>query len=86
MHYDQRCSPVATPVDWEANIRYDELSNPHVLELPDLAPGFVLEDDALKHVKAAYQKIIGDEGVPFMVFEDREGQGDGENGGDEEDE
>jgi len=53
-----------------------------VLQLPDLAPGFILEDGVLKHVRAAYQKIMGDEGVPFMVFEDREGQGDEEDGGD----
>ncbi len=37
----------------------------------------------LKYVRSAYQNIIGDEGAPFMVFEDREGQGEGEDGGDE---
>ncbi len=31
----------------------------------------------LKYVRSAYQNIIGDEGAPFMVFEDREGQGEG---------
>jgi len=87
MHYDQKCKPTATPDDWEANIKCDDFSNPHVLQLPDLAPGLVLEDDVLKHVRATYQKIMGDKGSPFMVFEDREGQveGEGEDGGGEED-
>lgn len=85
MHYDQQRTASPTSDDWQANIQCDEFSNPHVLRLPDLAPGFALEDDVLKHVKAAYQKIMGDERAPFMLFEDREGQGEGGDGGDEGD-
>lgn len=37
-------------------------------------PGLVLEDDVLKHVRAAWRRIVGeDEG--FMVFGEREGMG-----------
>lgn len=83
MNYEQKGTTRAKPDNLEDNLRCDESSNPHVLQLPDLAPGFVLEDDVLKHVRDAYQKVMGDEGAPFMVFEDREGQGNGEDGGDE---
>lgn len=82
MQYDQEYRQTPTTDDVEANIECNDRSNPHVLRLPDLAPGFVLEDDVLKHVRAAYQKIVGDEGAPFMMFEDREGQGDEDEGGD----
>lgn len=82
MQYDQDFRQTPTVDDIEANNECNELSNPHILRLPDLAPGFVLEDDVLKHVRAAYEKIVGDEGAPFIVFEDREGQGGDDEGGD----
>lgn len=49
-----------------------------------MEPGLVLEDDVLKHVRAAWRRIVGeDEG--FMVFGEREGMGeDGADDGDGE--
>ncbi len=79
MHYDQKHEPPATTDDYDANIKGEDLSNDHILRLPDLAPGLALEDDVLKHVKAAYHRIVGDEGAAFMIFDDREGAGDDDN-------
>ena len=79
MHYDQKCEPPATTDDYDANIKCEDLSNDHILRLPDLAPGLALDDDVLKHVQAAYHRIVGDEGAAFMIFEDREGTGDDDN-------
>lgn len=79
MHYNQQYEPPATTDDYDANIKCEDLSNNHVLRLPDLAPGLALEDDVLKHVQAAYNRIVGDGGAPFMIFEDREGTGDDDN-------
>ena len=79
MHYDQRYEPPATADDYDANIMCEDLSNDHILRLPDLAPGLALEDDVLKYVQAAYSRIVGDEGAAFMIFEDREGTGDDDN-------
>ena len=79
MHYDQRYEPPATTDDYDANIKCEGLSNDHILRLPDLAPGLALEDDVLKHVQAAYNRIVGEEGAAFMIFEDREGTGDDDN-------
>ena len=76
MHYDQRYNLPATTEDYEANIRCDHFPSDHVLQLPDVAPGIALEDDVLKHVRAAYRRIVGDDGVAFMLFDDREGTGD----------
>ena len=40
-------------------------------------PGLILEDDVLKHVRAAWRSIVGeDEG--FMTFGEREGMGEEE--------
>ena len=76
IHYDQKCEPPATTDDYDANIKYEDLCNDHILRLPDLTPGLAFDDDVLKHVQAAYHRIVGDEGAAFMVFEDREGTGD----------
>ena len=39
-------------------------------------PGLVLEDDVLKHVRAAWRKIVGEgEDEEFMNFGEREGMG-----------
>lgn len=47
-----------------------------IIQLPDLAPGLVLEDSALKSVQEAWMKIAKEAtGEGFMVFEDREGSG-----------
>ena len=79
LHYDQKYEPPATFDDYDANIRCEDLSNDHILRLPDLAPGLAFEDDVLKHVQAAYNRIVGNEGAPFMIFEDREGTGEDDN-------
>lgn len=76
MHYDQQYTLPPTANDWETNVECDRFSNPHILQLPDMMPGLVLEDDVLKHVRAAYDRIVGDENAGFMSFEDREGVGD----------
>ena len=79
IHYDQKYDPLATTDDYDANIKCEDLFNDHVLRLPDLAPGLALEDDVLKHVQTACNRIVGDEGAAFMIFEDREGTGDDDN-------
>ena len=79
MHYDQKYEPPATIDDYDVNIKCDDLSNDCILRLPDLQPGVALEDDVLKHVQAAYNRIVGDEGTAFMLFEEREGAGDDDN-------
>ena len=79
MHYDQKYQPPATTDDYDANIKYEDLSNDHILRLPNLAPGLALENDVLNHVQAVYNRIVGDEGAAFMLFEDREGTGDDDN-------
>lgn len=71
MHYDQRYSPPTTTDDHDVT--------DHVLQLPGLEPGLVLEDDVLKHVRAAYLTIAGSEGADFMMFEDREGAAEDDN-------
>ena len=79
MHYDQRYEPPATTDDYDVKIKCKDLSNDHILRLPDVGPGLTLEDDVLRHVQAAYNKIIGEEGAAFMIFDDREGTGDDDN-------
>ena len=75
LHYDQEYIPSAVADDYDTNINCLHVSNPHVLKLPDLYPGLVLEDDVLKHVRAAWRGIMGeDEG--FMVFGERQGMDD----------
>ena len=66
MHYRQRYNTSAI---------VSTSSHPNVLQLPDLTPGFVLEDDVLKHVRTAYDRIMDDEATQFMIFDDREGAG-----------
>ena len=72
MHYDQH-STRPNSEDRNSNTTSHTSSTDNVLLLPDLAPTLVLEDDVLKHVRAAYGRIMGDDAPPFMVFEDREG-------------
>ena len=79
LHYDQRYQAPATTDDYDTNVKCEDLSNDHILRLPDLQPGLALEDDVLKHVQAVYNNIVGDEGAAFMLFEDREGTGDDDN-------
>ena len=75
-HYDQKYAPPATTDDYDSNTKCEDLSNDHILRLPDLQPGLALEDDVLRHVQAVYNRIVGEEGAAFMVFLDREGTGD----------
>ena len=79
MHYDQQYEPPTTTDDYDANIKCEDLSNDCILRLPDLQSGLALEDDVLKHVQAVFNRIVGDAGAPFMLFEDREGTGDDDN-------
>ncbi|CAF9942085.1 MAG: Rab proteins geranylgeranyltransferase component A [Alectoria fallacina] len=72
LHYDQKRNSPATADDYDANIRCAKLSNPHVLKLPDMDPGLALEDDLLKHVRAAWRRIV-DEDEVFMAFGERDG-------------
>ncbi len=46
-----------------------------ILQLPDLPPGLVLEDDLLRTVRDAWEKITGGDGE-FMQFAERQGLGD----------
>lgn len=46
-----------------------------ILQLPDLPPGLVLEDDLLRTVRDAWEKITGGDGE-FMQFPEREELGD----------
>lgn len=46
-------------------------------------PGLVLEDDVLKHVRAAWRKIVGED-EEFMNFGEREGMGEEDGDGDGE--
>lgn len=62
-----------------------KLSNdPRMIQLPDLGPDLALEDSVLRNVKAAWEKIVGEDvEAGFMIFEDREGMGDEDEGDDD---
>lgn len=54
-----------------------------IIQLPCLGPDLALEDSVLRNVKAAWERIVGEErGDGFMIFEDREGMGDEDEGDD----
>ena len=80
LQYNQIYLSPEQPAAHDANVNFDKISNDHVLQLPDVAPDLALDDDVLKHVQAAYERIVGQEGAAFMLFEDREGTGDADNG------
>lgn len=65
----------------------DRLDDEHVIPMSDVPPGPVLEDEVLRNVRAAWERIVGDDddvGRGFMIFEDRQEAGDdGEEGADE---
>ena len=45
----------------------------HIIQMSDIPPGLVLEDDVLRSVREAWERIVGDDvGMAFMNFEDRE--------------
>lgn len=52
-----------------------------VIELPPLSSSLALEDEVLDSVKAAWQKITGEDAEAFMKFEVRQGMGEEEEGG-----
>ena len=54
--------------------------NNEILTIPEIPPSFIIEDDVLHNVRAAWERIVGDEkGDGFMMFSDRgEGEGDDE--------
>ena len=74
MYYDQ-AYVTPEPGDYSTNVSTDTHINASVIQLPDLPPGPALEDDVLEQVRGAYQRIMGDEGAGFMMFEDREDLG-----------
>lgn len=58
-----------------------------IIQIPDQNPGLALEDSMLKNVRETWEKIVGEDiGEGFMVFEDREGLGEGGGDDDEEEE
>ena len=65
MHYQQSYDPSTIVMS----------THPNVVQLPSVAPSFVLEDDILRDVRAAYESIMGDNAGSFMNFDDREGAG-----------
>lgn len=83
LHYDQRQNPPTTSVDYNNNIKCAKTSYPHVQQLPDVDPGLVLEDDVLKHVRAAWRKIVGED-EEFLNFGERDGMGEEDGDGDGE--
>ncbi len=83
MHYDQQYVLPPSTDGRSLNVAGDASTNDYVLQLPDLAPGLALEDEVLKHVRVAYEKILGDGGDEFMIFEDRAGVGEEAAVGDE---
>lgn len=54
-----------------------------IITLPELGPDLALDDSVLLEVRAAWERIVGEEkGDGFMVFEDRgDGVGEGEDDG-----
>ena len=67
------------------NDQSKNLSNdPRMIQLPDLGPDLALEDSVLRSVKAAWERIVGEDvEAGFMIFEDREGMGDEDEGDDD---
>ncbi len=48
-----------------------------MITLAELSPDLALEDSVLQEVKAAWEKIVGEEvGEGFMLFDDRGGSDD----------
>jgi Rab proteins geranylgeranyltransferase component A len=47
-------------------------SHDHVLKFSSPSVDLAFDDVLLDHVKAIWQKIVGDEAGEFLVFEDRE--------------
>ena len=84
-HYHQQYNSPPASDGAQPNLVSKDFANDHILQLPDLDPGLALEDDVLKHVKAAYEQIMGDGSMGFMAFEDREGVSDENSFGNDED-
>ena len=56
-------------------------SNDKIITIPDIPPGFILEDDVLRDVRTVWERIVGEEkGDGFMNFADREDVDEGEEG------
>ena len=74
-------------LSYQQSIASPPVSNPlneHVIQMPDVPPGPVLEDEVLRNVRATWERIVGDDdvGKGFMTFEDRAADV-GEEGADE---
>lgn len=50
------------------------------MTLPSQPPGIALDDAVLRNVREAWAKINGGDDGKFMLFEEREGVGDGDEG------
>lgn len=61
--FPQTCASPKTP----------SVKDPRVLEFGTASSDLAFDDSMLEEVKSVWQKIMGDEGGDFMVFEDREG-------------
>lgn len=68
LQYEQTPETIASSVPQTSNS----------LQLPPSSLDLSFDDSLLTRVKEIYQKIVGDDGGQFMVFADREGQGDDE--------
>ena len=77
--------PMSTKENTASSSNDQATCTPHrrIIELSDLPPGLALEDDLLRNVRAAWEKITGGNGEGFMQFTEREGMG---TEGEEEDE
>lgn len=71
LQYQQRLPPtlIPSPNSIQANGR--------VIQVPEIPPSLALEDDVLRHVRSAWERIVPEDerGKGFMVFEDREDVG-----------
>ena len=74
MHYDRQYTSPFTPngrTPDHFEIASNAFPNDHVIELPDVMPSVALEDEVLRYVRTAYQRIVGENDTGFMKFDDR---------------
>ncbi len=77
-HTTSRVSPSSTEVN---DLPSESLPKHGTIRLQELTPSLALEDEVLKDVRAAWERITADDGDArgrFLLFEDREGLGGGD--------
>ncbi|KAL8894411.1 MAG: hypothetical protein Q9207_008506, partial [Kuettlingeria erythrocarpa] len=82
-HTTSPLSPSSVEVN---DLPIESLPKHGTIRLQDLAPSLALEDEVLKDVQAAWERITADDGAArgrFLQFEDREGLGHGDDDGDD---